>query len=47
MAHTTKDRTKVLERARRIRGQVEAIEHAFACEQGFAWVLNTLPTREQ
>ena len=38
--NTTKDKTKLLLRARRIRGQVEVIERAFTCEQEFENVLN-------
>jgi DNA-binding FrmR family transcriptional regulator len=33
MAHTTKDKKKLLSRVRRIRGQVEAIERAIDGEQ--------------
>jgi len=33
MAHTTKDKDKLLVRVRRIRGQVEAIERAIDSEQ--------------
>jgi FrmR/RcnR family transcriptional regulator, repressor of frmRAB operon len=33
MAHTTKDKKKLVNRVRRIRGQVEAIERAIATEQ--------------
>jgi DNA-binding FrmR family transcriptional regulator len=32
MAHTTRDRTKLLNRVRRIKGQVLAIERALECE---------------
>jgi DNA-binding FrmR family transcriptional regulator len=40
MARETKDMTKLLQRVRRIRGQVEAIERALACEQKCERVLN-------
>jgi len=33
MAHTTKDKTRLLSRVRRIRGQVEAMERAIDTEQ--------------
>jgi DNA-binding FrmR family transcriptional regulator len=39
MAHTTKDREKLLVRVRRIRGQVEAIERAVGGEHDCADVL--------
>jgi FrmR/RcnR family transcriptional regulator, repressor of frmRAB operon len=42
MAHTTKDKEKLLTRARRIRGQVEAIERAFESEQECAGVLQLM-----
>jgi DNA-binding FrmR family transcriptional regulator len=39
MAHTTKDREKLVIRVRRIRGQVEAIERALADEHECADVM--------
>jgi DNA-binding FrmR family transcriptional regulator len=39
MAHTTKDKEKLLIRVRRIRGQVEAIERAMGEEQDCSAVL--------
>ncbi len=39
MAHTTKDKAKLLARVRRIRGQVEAVERALEAEIGCADVL--------
>jgi DNA-binding FrmR family transcriptional regulator len=42
MAHTTKDKEKLLTRVRRIRGQVEALERALEYEQGCASVLQLL-----
>lgn len=39
MAHTTKDKTKLLSRVRRIRGQVEAIERALDGDQECSSVL--------
>ena len=42
MAHTTRDKVKLLNRARRIRGQVEAIERALAEERDCAEVMHLL-----
>lgn len=42
MAHTTKDKDKLLSRVRRIRGQVEAIERAIETEQECAGVLQLM-----
>ncbi|MEZ0167904.1 metal/formaldehyde-sensitive transcriptional repressor [Microvirga sp. TS319] len=39
MSHTIKEKTKLLARARRIKGQVEAIERALEAELGCADVL--------
>ncbi|MGY2048012.1 metal/formaldehyde-sensitive transcriptional repressor [Methylobacterium sp. JK268] len=39
MAHTIKDKTKLLARVRRIRGQAEAVERALEAEIGCADVL--------
>ena len=39
MAHTIKDRTKLLARVRRIKGQAEAVERALEAEHGCADVL--------
>ncbi len=39
MAHTTKDRTKLIARVRRIKGQVEAVERALEAEIGCADIL--------
>lgn len=37
--HTAREKTKLLARVRRIRGQVEAIERALEAEQGCAAIL--------
>ena len=42
MAHTTKDKKKLLSRVRRIRGQVEAIERAIDTEQECSSVLQMM-----
>lgn len=42
MAHTTKEKAKLLVRVRRIRGQVEAIERALESEQECASVLQLM-----
>ena len=42
LAHTQKDRKKLLARISRIRGQVEAIERALGDEQDCAAVLQTI-----
>jgi FrmR/RcnR family transcriptional regulator, repressor of rcnA expression len=40
MSHTTKEKTKLLNRVRRVRGQVEALERAVEEEKGCADVLH-------
>jgi len=42
MTHTVREKTKLLARARRIRGQVEAIERALEAEVGCADVLQII-----
>jgi DNA-binding FrmR family transcriptional regulator len=42
MAHTVRDKSKLLNRVRRIRGQVEAIERALDAETGCAEVLQLI-----
>ena len=42
MAHTTKDKEKLLTRVRRIRGQVDAIERALDSEQECTGVLQLM-----
>lgn len=42
MAHTVRDKTKLLNRVRRIRGQVEAVERALDAETGCAEVLQLI-----
>ena len=42
MAHTTKDKVKLLSRVRRIRGQVEAIERALEGEHECSSVLQLM-----
>jgi FrmR/RcnR family transcriptional regulator, repressor of frmRAB operon len=42
MAHTTKDKTKLLSRVRRIRGQVDAIERALDKEDECSTVLQLM-----
>lgn len=42
MAHTVHDKDKLLQRIRRIRGQVNAVEAALAAEQDCSSVLMTL-----
>jgi DNA-binding FrmR family transcriptional regulator len=39
MAHTSKDKNKLVSRVRRIRGQIEALERAIEQEDGCAEVL--------
>jgi FrmR/RcnR family transcriptional regulator, repressor of frmRAB operon len=39
MAHTIRGKTKLLNRVRRIRGQVEAVERALDAERGCAEIL--------
>ena len=40
MSHTIKEKTKLLNRVRRIRGQIEALERALAEEKGCSDVLH-------
>jgi DNA-binding FrmR family transcriptional regulator len=42
MAHTPKEKQKLLARVRRIRGQVEALERALEAEKGSAEVLQQI-----
>lgn len=42
MTHTVQEKTKLLGRVRRIRGQVEALERAIEGEQGCADVLHQI-----
>jgi len=42
MSHTIREKTKLLNRVRRIRGQVEAIERALEAEVGCADVLQRI-----
>jgi DNA-binding FrmR family transcriptional regulator len=42
LAHTTRDKAKLLNRVRRIRGQIDAIERALDEEHDCAEVLNVL-----
>jgi DNA-binding FrmR family transcriptional regulator len=42
MAHTIRERTKLLNRVRRIRGQMDAIERALEEEQGCTTVLQLI-----
>ena len=42
MSHTVRDKQKLLNRVRRIRGQVEAIERALSEEQGCISVLQQI-----
>ncbi len=42
MAHTVRDKKKLLDRVRRIRGQVEAIEKALEQEQPCSSILQTI-----
>jgi DNA-binding FrmR family transcriptional regulator len=42
MAHTIREKTKLLNRVRRIRGQMEAIERALEEEKGCATVLQLI-----
>jgi FrmR/RcnR family transcriptional regulator, repressor of rcnA expression len=42
MAHTTREKTKLLNRVRRIRGQIEAIERALEEEKGCSLVLQLI-----
>ncbi len=40
MAHTVREKAKLLNRARRVRGQIEAVERALEDEKGCADVLH-------
>lgn len=42
MSHTIRDKTKLLNRVRRIRGQLEAVERALENENGCAEVLQLI-----
>jgi DNA-binding FrmR family transcriptional regulator len=42
LAHTIKEKTKLLNRIRRVRGQIEAVERALEEEQGCATVLHLI-----
>lgn len=42
MAHTVRDKKKLLDRVRRIRGQVEAIEKALVEERNCSSILQTI-----
>lgn len=42
MSHTTREKSKLLSRVRRIRGQVEALERALEAERGCAEVLHQI-----
>jgi DNA-binding FrmR family transcriptional regulator len=42
MAHTTREKTRLLNRVRRIRGQIEAVERALEEEQECAAVLQLI-----
>ena len=42
MAHTTREKTKLLNRVRRIRGQIEAVERALESESSCAEVLQLI-----
>jgi DNA-binding FrmR family transcriptional regulator len=42
MGHTAREKTKLLNRVRRIRGQLEAVERALDAEHGCAEVLHLL-----
>jgi DNA-binding FrmR family transcriptional regulator len=42
MSHTTREKTKLLNRVRRIRGQLEAVERALEEEKGCADVLQLI-----
>jgi FrmR/RcnR family transcriptional regulator, repressor of rcnA expression len=42
MSHTTREKTKLLNRVRRIRGQMEAVERALEDENGCAEVLQLI-----
>ena len=42
MGHTAREKTKLLNRVRRIRGQIEAVERALEAERGCAEILHLL-----
>ncbi len=42
MAHTIRDKKKLIDRVRRIRGQVDGIEHALVEEHDCAKILQTI-----
>jgi DNA-binding FrmR family transcriptional regulator len=42
MSHTVKEKTKLLNRVRRVRGQVEALERAVEEEKGCAEILHLI-----
>ena len=42
VSHTVRDKTKLLNRVRRIRGQLAAIEHALEAEEDASKVLHTI-----
>jgi FrmR/RcnR family transcriptional regulator, repressor of frmRAB operon len=42
MAHTTRDKKKLLNRIRRIRGQIDAVENALEAEQDCSMILMTI-----
>lgn len=42
MSHTAREKTKLLNRVRRIRGQIEAVERAIEAENGCAEILHLL-----
>jgi DNA-binding FrmR family transcriptional regulator len=42
MGHTAREKTKLLNRVRRIRGQLEAVERALDAEHGCAEILHLL-----
>ncbi|MHA3904301.1 metal/formaldehyde-sensitive transcriptional repressor [Castellaniella sp. WN] len=42
MSHTIRNRSKLLNRVRRIRGQIEALERTLEAEQGCAEVLHQI-----
>lgn len=42
MSHTAREKTKLLNRVRRIRGQLEAVERALEAEQDCAGILHLL-----
>jgi DNA-binding FrmR family transcriptional regulator len=42
MSHTAREKTKLLNRVRRIRGQIEAVERALEAENGCSEILHLL-----